>query len=170
MDGGYDITDYRNIAPEFGSLPDWKDLLAGLHARGMKLVMDLVVNHTSDQHPWFLEARRSTDNPYRDYYLWRPGEGGGPPSNWGSHFGGSAWQLDPATDEYYLHLFATEQPDLNWENPRVRREVYDLMTFWLDLGIDGFRMDTINMLSKVPGFPTPRPEPTTRIRWPRSTS
>lgn len=157
VDGGYDITDYRAIAPEFGTLADWQELLAGLHARGMRLVMDLVVNHTSDRHPWFLEARSSTDSPYRDYYLWQPGRDSGPPSNWGSHFGGSAWQLDPATGESYLHLFAPEQPDLNWENPRVRREVYDLMTFWLELGIDGFRMDTINMLSKVPGYPDTAP-------------
>lgn len=153
VDGGYDISDYRAIEPEFGSMRDWEDLLAGMHARGMKLIMDLVVNHTSDGHPWFVEARKSKDNPYRDYYIWREGKDGGPPSNWGSHFGGSAWQLDPQTGEYYLHLFATEQPDLNWENPQLRREVFDMMRFWLDKGIDGFRMDTINMLSKVPHFP-----------------
>ncbi|WP_102128010.1 glycoside hydrolase family 13 protein [Deinococcus planocerae] len=152
-DGGYDISDYRGIQPEFGTMADFDALLAGLHARGMRLVMDLVVNHTSDEHPWFVESRRSKDNPYRDFYLWRPGKGGGPPNNWGSHFGGSAWKYDPRTDEYFLHLFSERQPDLNWENPRVREEVHDLMRFWLDKGVDGFRMDTINMLSKAPDFP-----------------
>ncbi len=152
-DNGYDISDYRDIMDEFGTLDDWQELLDGMHQRGIKLIMDLVVNHTSDEHPWFVEARKSKDNPYRDYYIWRPGKDGREPNNWASHFSGSAWQFDEATGEYYLHLFTKKQPDLNWENPKVRAEVYDLMRWWLDKGIDGFRMDVINMISKVPGFP-----------------
>jgi oligo-1,6-glucosidase len=152
-DNGYDISNYRNIMDEFGTLDDWQELLNGMHQRGIKLIMDLVVNHTSDEHPWFAEARKSKDNPYRDYYIWRPGKDGKVPNNWASHFSGSAWQYDEATGEYYLHLFTKKQPDLNWENPKVRTEVYDLMRWWLDKGIDGFRMDVINMISKVPGFP-----------------
>jgi len=152
-DNGYDISNYRDIMDEFGTLDDWQELLDGLHQRGIKLIMDLVVNHTSDEHPWFVEARKSKDNPYRDYYIWRPAKNGREPNNWASHFSGSAWQYDETTGEYYLHLFTKKQPDLNWENPKVRAEVYDLMRWWLDKGIDGFRMDVINMLSKVPGFP-----------------
>jgi oligo-1,6-glucosidase len=152
-DNGYDISDYRNIMDEFGTLADWEELLAGLHQRSIKLVMDLVVNHTSDEHPWFLESRKSKDNPYRDYYIWRPPKDGREPNNWASHFGGSAWQYDEATGEYYLHLFSRKQPDLNWENPRVRAEVYEMMEWWLQKGVDGFRMDVINMISKVPGLP-----------------
>lgn len=152
-DNGYDISNYRNIMDEFGTLDNWQELLDGMHQRGIKLIMDLVVNHTSDEHPWFAEARKSKDNPYRDYYIWRPGKDGKVPNNWASHFSGSAWQYDEATGEYYLHLFTKKQPDLNWENPKVRAEVYDLMRWWLDKGIDGFRMDVINMISKVPGFP-----------------
>jgi oligo-1,6-glucosidase len=152
-DNGYDISDYRAIMAEFGSMVDWDKLLAGMHQRGIKMVMDLVVNHTSDEHPWFVEARKSRDNPFRDYYIWRPGRDGGEPNNWKSHFGGSAWEYDAATGEYYLHLFSRKQPDLNWENPKVRAEVYDLMRFWLDKGVDGFRMDVINMISKAPGLP-----------------
>ncbi len=152
-DNGYDISDYRDIMDEFGTLADWEELLAEMHRRGIKLVMDLVVNHTSDEHPWFVEARRSKDNPYRDYYIWRPGAEGREPNNWESHFGGSAWQYDEASGEYYLHLFSKKQPDLNWENPKVRAEVFELMRWWLDKGIDGFRMDVINMISKVPGLP-----------------
>ncbi|WP_216322159.1 glycoside hydrolase family 13 protein [Deinococcus aestuarii] len=152
-DGGYDVSDYRAILPEFGTMEDFGELLAETRRRGMRLVMDLVVNHTSDEHPWFVEARRSKDNPYRDFYIWRPGKGGGPPNNWGSHFGGSAWKYDPQTGEYFLHLFSERQPDLNWDNPRVREEVYDMMGWWLDRGLGGFRMDTINMLSKAPDFP-----------------
>jgi oligo-1,6-glucosidase len=152
-DNGYDISDYQDIMDEFGTLADWDELLAGLHQRGIKLVMDLVVNHTSDEHPWFIESRKSKDNPYRDYYIWRPGKDGREPNNWASHFGGSAWQYDPATGEYYLHLFSKKQPDLNWENPKVRAEVYAMMHWWLKRGIDGFRMDVINMISKVPGLP-----------------
>ena len=152
-DNGYDISDYRSIMPEFGTLKDWEDLLAGLHDRGIKLVMDLVVNHTSDEHPWFVESRKSINNPYRDYYIWRPPKGGREPNNWASRFGGSAWKYDESTGEYYLHLFTRKQPDLNWENPKVRSEVYDIMHWWLKKGIDGFRMDVINMISKVPGLP-----------------
>ena len=152
-DNGYDISDYRDIMDEFGTLSDWQELLDGMHQRGIKLIMDLVVNHSSDEHPWFVEARKSKDNPYRDYYIWHPGKDGKEPNNWASHFSGSAWQYDETTGEYYLHLFTKKQPDLNWENPKLRAEVYDLMKYWLDKGIDGFRMDVINMISKVPGFP-----------------
>lgn len=152
-DNGYDISDYHAIMDEFGTLADWEELLAGLHARGIKLVMDLVVNHTSDEHAWFVESRKSTDNPYRDYYIWRPERNGLEPNNWESFFGGSAWQRDDATGEYYLHLFSKKQPDLNWENPAVRNAVYDMMRWWLDKGIDGFRMDVITMISKAPGLP-----------------
>ncbi len=152
-DNGYDISDYQDIMDEFGTLADWEELLAGMHARGIKLVMDLVVNHTSDEHPWFQESRKSKDNPYRDFYIWRPGRDGREPNNWGSHFSGSAWQFDEATGEYYLHLFSKKQPDLNWENPRVREEIYKMMEWWLQKGVDGFRMDVINMISKTPGLP-----------------
>lgn len=152
-DNGYDISDYYDINDEFGSLSDWEELLAGLHARGIKLMMDLVVNHTSDDHPWFVEARKSKDNPYRDYYIWHPGQDGCEPNNWGSFFGESAWQYDEITDEYYLHLFSRKQPDLNWNNPRLRAEIYAMMHWWLQKGVDGFRMDTINMISKAPGLP-----------------
>ena len=152
-DNGYDISDYQDIMDEFGTLSDWEELLAGMHQRGIKLVMDLVVNHTSDEHPWFVESRKSKENPYRDYYIWRPGKEGREPNNWASYFSGSTWQLDEATGEYYLHLFSRKQPDLNWENPKVRAEVFKLMRWWLDKGIDGFRMDVINMISKTPGLP-----------------
>jgi oligo-1,6-glucosidase len=152
-DNGYDISDYHDIMEEFGTLADWEELLAEMHQRGIKLVMDLVVNHTSDEHPWFIEARKSKDNPYRDYYIWKPGKEGREPNNWESFFSGSAWQFDAATDEYYLHLFSKKQPDLNWENPKVRQEVFAMMEWWLKKGIDGFRMDVINMISKVPGLP-----------------
>ena len=152
-DNGYDISDYRDIMDQFGTMTDWQELLDGMHQRGIKLIMDLVVNHTSDEHPWFVEARKSRDNPYRDYYIWRPSKNGQEPNNWASAFSGSAWQYDEATGEYYLHIFTKKQPDLNWENPKVRAEVYELMRWWLDKGIDGFRMDVINMISKVPGLP-----------------
>lgn len=155
-DNGYDISNYRGIMDEFGTIEDWERLLDGLHSRGMKLIMDLVVNHTSDEHAWFVESRKSKDNPYRDYYIWRDGKDskeGKEPNNWSSIFSGSAWKYDEATEQYYLHLFSKKQPDLNWENEKVRREVYDLMTWWLDKGIDGFRMDVINMISKVEGLP-----------------
>lgn len=152
-DNGYDIADYRDVDPLFGTLADLDAVIAALHARGIRLVMDLVVNHTSDEHPWFVQSRSSRDNPYRDYYIWRPPRDGREPNNWLSHFGGSAWQYDEATGDYYLHLFSRKQPDLNWENPKVRAEVYDMMHWWLRQGVDGFRMDVINMISKAPGLP-----------------
>ncbi len=152
-DNGYDISDYQDVMDEFGTLADWEELLAEMHRRGIKLLMDLVVNHTSDEHPWFVESRASKDNPKRDWYIWRPGKDGREPNNWASRFGGSAWQYDEATGEYYLHIFSRKQPDLNWESPRVRAEVYAMMHWWLRKGIDGFRMDVINMISKTPGLP-----------------
>lgn len=151
-DNGYDISDYRNIMDEFGSMSDFDELLAGCHKRGIKLIMDLVVNHSSDEHAWFEESRLSKDNPYRDYYIWKPGKNGGPPNNWQAFFGGSAWEHDELTDEYYLHLFTTKQPDLNWENPKVREEVADIIKFWFDKGVDGFRMDVISLISKRPAY------------------
>ena len=152
-DNGYDISDYQDIMDEFGTLADWEELLAQMHARGIRLVMDLVVNHSSDEHPWFIESRKSKDNPYRDFYIWRPARDGREPNNWRSFFSGSVWQYDGTTDEYYLHLFSKKQPDLNWENPAVRQKIYEMMRWWLDKGIDGFRMDVITMLSKTPGLP-----------------
>ncbi|PLR79287.1 glucohydrolase [Bacillus sp. V3-13] len=158
-DNGYDISDYQDIMDEFGTMKDWEKLLEEVHNRGMKLIMDLVVNHSSDEHKWFVESRKSKDNPYRDYYVWRPGKDGREPNNWESAFSGSAWQYDEGTDEYYLHLFSKKQPDLNWENPALRKEIYNMMTWWLDKGIDGFRMDVINFISKEPGLPdAPNPE------------
>jgi len=154
-DAGYDISDYQGIDPTFGTLDDFDALLADVHARGMKLVMDLVVNHTSDEHPWFVKSRSSQDHPKRDWYWWRParegmeaGQPGAEPTNWGSAFSGSAWQHDEVTGEYYLHLFSRKQPDLNWENPEVREALYAMMRWWLDRGVDGFRMDVINFISK----------------------
>ncbi|QHA93631.1 alpha-glucosidase [Bacillus sp. N1-1] len=152
-DNGYDISDYRAIMDEFGTMGDWEEMLHEVHARGMKLIMDLVVNHSSDEHKWFEESRKSKDNPYRDYYIWRKGKEGREPNNWEAAFSGSAWDYDETSDEYYLHLFSKKQPDLNWENPALRQEVYDMMKWWLDKGIDGFRMDVINFISKVPGLP-----------------
>lgn len=151
-DNGYDISDYYAIMSEFGSMADFDALLQALHEAGIRLVMDLVVNHSSDEHAWFQQARQSRDNPYRDYYIWKPGKKGTPPNNWQSFFSGSAWEWDETTEEYYLHLFTRKQPDLNWENPRVRQEVYQMMRFWLDKGIDGFRMDAISLLSKDLSF------------------
>lgn len=153
-DNGYDISDYQNIMDEFGTMEDLDELLKQLHERGMKLMMDLVVNHSSDEHQWFVEARKSKDNPYRDYYIWRPGKDGREPNNWTSFFSGSAWEYDEVTGEYYLHLFSKKQPDLNWENPELRKEIYDMMKWWLDKGIDGFRMDVINLISKAEGLPS----------------
>jgi len=148
-DNGYDISDYRAIAPEFGTMADFEQMLAAMHARGMRLMMDLVVNHSSDEHEWFRQARSSRDNPYHDYYLWaEPKADGSPPNNWEAAFQGSVWEWNEATGEYYLHMFSKKQPDLNWENPRLRAEVHALMRFWLDKGVDGFRMDVINMISK----------------------
>ena len=152
-DNGYDISDYKDIMDEFGTMADWDELLSEVHARGMKLVMDLVVNHSSDEHAWFVESRKSKDNPYRDYYIWKPGKDGKEPNNWEANFSGSAWEYDDTTDEYFLHLFSKKQPDLNWENPKLRREVYDMMNWWLEKGIDGFRMDVVNFISKVDGLP-----------------
>jgi oligo-1,6-glucosidase len=152
-DNGYDISDYQAIMPAFGSMADFDALLEAIHAHGMRLVMDLVVNHTSDEHRWFQEAKKGKDNPYRDYYIWRSGREGQPPNNWKSFFSGSAWEYDEASDEYYLHLFTRKQPDLNWDHPKVRQEVYQMMRFWLDKGIDGFRMDVIPLISKPPGLP-----------------
>lgn len=155
-DNGYDISDYRDIMDEFGTLEDWKEMVAGMHERGIKLIMDLVVNHTSDEHPWFIESRKGKDNPYRDYYIWRKGKGKDgkkPPNNWTSRFGGSAWEYDEASGEWYLHLFTKKQPDLNWDNPKVRKEVQDIVRYWLDLGVDGFRCDVITYISKREGLP-----------------
>jgi len=154
-DNGYDISDYQDISSEFGTMEDWEELLSEMHRRGIKLVMDLVVNHTSDEHYWFQQAKSSKDNPYRDYYVWRPPNAvtGKEPNNWASFFGGSAWEYEPHTGEYYLHLFTKKQPDLNWENPKVREEIWKMMHFWLKKGVDGFRMDVINVISKVPHFP-----------------
>ncbi len=154
-DNGYDISDYRSIMKEFGDMGDFKQLLEGIHQREMKLVMDLVVNHTSDEHPWFTESRSGIHNPKRDYYIWRHGENGKPPNNWQSFFGGDAWEYDEDSGEYYLHLFSKKQPDLNWENPDVRAEVYDIMRFWLEQGVDGFRMDVISLISKGEFADTP---------------
>ena len=148
-DNGYDISDYYNIMEEFGNMEQFDELLAGVHQRGMRLLMDLVVNHTSDEHHWFQESRQSEDNPYRDYYFWKKEK----PNNWRSFFAGEAWEYDEVAGAYYLHLFTKKQPDLNWENPKVRQEVYKLMRFWLDKGVDGFRMDVINLISKQLDFP-----------------
>jgi oligo-1,6-glucosidase len=159
-DAGYDISDYQDIDPVFGTLADFDALLAAVHERDMRLVMDLVVNHTSDEHPWFEDARSGPDSAKRDWYWWRPPrermEGGTPgaePTNWGSAFSGSAWEWDAASGEYYLHLFSRKQPDLNWENPEVREAIYAMMRWWLDRGVDGFRMDVINLISKPPNLP-----------------
>lgn len=148
-DNGYDISDYQDIAPEFGTLADFDELVLEARNRGIGIVLDLVVNHTSDEHPWFMESRKSTDNPFRDFYVWRkPGQNGGPPNGLTSSFGGSAWSLDPQSGEYYLHLFSRRQPDLNWENSKVRAEIYNMMNWWLERGIAGFRMDVIDYIGK----------------------
>ena len=152
-DNVYDISDYRSIMKEFGTMEDYDRLLEEAHQRGLKIIMDLVVNHTSDEHPWFVESRKDKDNPYRDYYIWREGKDGKEPNNWGACFGGSAWELDERTGMYYLHLFSRKQPDLNWENEKVRDAVYDMMDWWCRKGIDGFRMDVISMISKVQEMP-----------------
>jgi oligo-1,6-glucosidase len=152
-DGGYDISDYKQIHHEFGTMDDFDRLLTGLHQRGLRLIMDLVVNHSSDEHRWFIESRKDVNNPYRDYYFWKPGKDQEPPNNWPSFFGGSAWQLDEPTGEYYLHLFSKKQPDLNWEHEPLRKEVADIMRFWLDKGVDGLRLDVISAISKRVDFP-----------------
>ncbi len=165
-DNGYDISDYQDIDPLFGTLADLDELVAALHARGMKLIMDLVVNHTSDEHPWFIQSKSSRDNPKRDWYWWRdarpgftPGTPGAEPTNWESHFSGPTWTWDETTGQYYLHIFSVKQPDLNWENPEVRQAVYAMMGWWLDRGVDGFRMDVINMISKDTSLPDTEPRP-----------
>lgn len=152
-DNGYDISDYRAIMDDFGTMEDYDRMLSEAHKHGIKIMMDLVVNHTSDECTWFMESKKSKDNPYRDYYIWRDAKDGKEPNNWGACFGGSAWQYDDATDMYYLHLFSPKQPDLNWENPKVRDEVFNMMSWWCEKGIDGFRMDVISMISKVPEMP-----------------
>ena len=149
VDNGYDISDYREIEPTLGTMGDFERLLAEAHKRGLKIILDLVVNHTSDKHYWFEEAKKSKDNPYHDYYIWKDEI----PNNWGSSFGGSTWEYVEEVGQYYLHLFAKGQPDLNWENPKVREEVQDILRFWLDKGIDGFRMDVITLISKDPAYP-----------------
>lgn len=154
-DNGYDISDYRDIMDEFGTLDDWKEMVKGMHERGIKLIMDLVVNHTSDEHKWFVESRKK-DSEYRDYYIWQKGRGKNgkkPPNNWTSNFVGPAWEYDKESDEWYLHLFSKKQPDLNWDNPKVRQEVADICNYWFDLGVDGFRCDVITYISKQAGYP-----------------
>ena len=149
-DNGYDISDYQAIMEEFGTMEDFDEMLSAAHERGIRLVMDLVVNHTSDEHAWFVESRKSLDNPYRDYYIWRKGEAGSPPNDLRACFGGSAWEYSGETGAHYLHLFGVKQPDLNWENDAVRKEIWNMMNYWIDLGIGGFRMDVIDLIGKVP--------------------
>jgi oligo-1,6-glucosidase len=155
-DNGYDISDYQDVDPVFGTLVDLDLLIAGCHDRGIRLVMDLVVNHTSDEHPWFVESRDPA-SPKRDWYWWRPPRDGGPPTNWESHFNGSAWEYDERSGGYYLHLFSRKQPDLNWENAEVRAAVHAMMRWWVERGVDGFRMDVINLISKDPTLPDSQP-------------
>ena len=148
VDNGYDISDYRRIMEEFGTLKDMEELLDKANQKNIKIIMDLVANHTSDEHQWFMESRKSKDNPYRGYYIWRDAVDGKEPNDLGSAFSGSAWEWDEITGQYYLHLFSKKQPDLNWENPKVRQEVYDFMNFWIEKGIGGFRMDVIELIGK----------------------
>ncbi|EOV8960354.1 alpha-glucosidase [Cronobacter turicensis] len=158
-DNGYDISDYQGIMAEFGTMADFDRLLEGVHQRGMRLILDLVVNHTSDEHPWFLESRSSKENPKRDWYIWRDGKNGAEPNNWESIFSGSAWKRDDLTGQYFMHLFSSRQPDLNWENHEMRAAVYDMMRWWLDKGIDGFRIDAIAHMKKEPTLSdVPNPE------------
>ncbi|MBD8067663.1 glycoside hydrolase family 13 protein [Bacillus sp. PS06] len=152
-DNGYDISDYHDIMDEFGTMADFDELLEEVHKRGMKLILDLVINHTSDEHPWFIESRSSKDNPKRDWYIWRDGKDGKEPNNWESIFNGPAWKYDEQTEQYFMHIFSTRQPDLNWENPDVRDALADMVNWWLDKGIDGFRVDAISHIKKVSGFP-----------------
>ncbi|THE13770.1 alpha-glucosidase [Bacillus timonensis] len=152
-DNGYDISDYQDIMADFGKMADFDELLEETHKRGMKLIIDLVINHTSDEHPWFIESRSSKDNPKRDWYIWSDGKDGKEPNNWESIFSGPAWEFDEETSQYYMHIFSTKQPDLNWENKKVRHELYSMINWWLDKGIDGFRVDAISHIKKVPGFP-----------------
>lgn len=148
IDNGYDISDYQAVNPEYGTIDDLKELLAAAHEQEIKLIMDLVLNHTSDQHPWFLESKKSIDNPYRDYYLWADATADRPPNNWQSFFGGSTWTYDDSTQQSYFHVFAKEQPDLNWKNPTMRKDIYQMIRWWLDMGIDGFRLDAISHIQK----------------------
>ncbi|MCR5451301.1 MAG: alpha-glucosidase [Lachnospiraceae bacterium] len=171
-DNGYDISDYQAIMTEFGTMEEFDIMLAKANELGIKIMMDLVVNHTSDEHKWFLESKSSKDNPYRDYYIWRDpkegmkgGEPGAEPNNWGSCFGGSAWEYDKTTGQYYLHLFSKKQPDLNWDNPKVREEVFSMMRWWLDKGVGGFRMDVISLISKPEGLPDGIPMGTGYASW-----
>lgn len=152
-DNGYDISDYYSILEEYGTMADFEEMLQGFHERGIAVIMDLVVNHTSDEHKWFMEARKDKTSPYRDYYFFRDGVDGHLPNNWTGFFGGKAWEYNKDTDDYYLHLFSKKQPDLNWNNPKVREEVKNILKFWLDKGVDGFRCDVINIISKVEGLP-----------------
>jgi oligo-1,6-glucosidase len=152
-DNGYDVSDYRQIMTDFGDMSDFDDLLEGIHQRDMKLIMDIVPNHTSDEHRWFKASSESEDNPYRDYYIWRQGEKDKLPNNWPSFFAGKAWDYEEKTNSHYLHLFSKKQPDLNWENPKVRQEIYEIMHFWFKKGIDGFRLDVVSLISKPPGLP-----------------
>lgn len=149
-DNGYDISDYQDIDPMFGSLEDMELLIQEAGKRDIRIIMDLVLNHSSDEHPWFKEARKSKDNPYHDYYVWRDGLEGTPPNDLGSTFGGSAWEWVPELGQYYLHLFSVKQPDLNWENPKVRQEIYDMIQWWMDKGVGGFRLDVIDLIGKQP--------------------
>src|SRR5918911_290424 len=141
------------VGPRLGTLGDFVEFLRGAHSRGLRVIIDLVLNHTSDEHPWFQASRSSRDNPKRDWYIWRDGKDGGPPNNWVSIFGGSAWELDPQTGQYYYHVFLKEQPDLNWRNPEVKRAMWDVVRFWLDLGVDGFRLDAIATIFEHPDLP-----------------
>ncbi len=152
-DCGYDVADYTGVAPEYGTLDDFKRFLDGAHQRGIHVILDLVLNHTSDQHPWFIESCSSRDNPKRDWYVWRDGKDGRPPNNWCSFFGDSAWEFDPVTDQYYYHAFLRQQPDLNWRNPEVKRAMWDAVRFWLDLGVDGFRLDAVGTIFEDPALP-----------------
>ncbi|PRO66147.1 glycoside hydrolase family 13 protein [Alkalicoccus urumqiensis] len=158
-DNGYDISDYQDILEDFGTMDDFDQLLKECHDRGLKLIIDLVLNHTSDEHPWFIESRSSRENPKRDWYIWRDGKNGAEPNNWESIFGGSAWEYDEQTDQYYLHVFSRRQPDLNWENPEVQDALFDMVNWWLDKGVDGFRIDAISHIKKRDGYPDmPNPE------------
>lgn len=154
LDCGYDISDYQGVAPEYGSMADFEAFLRAAHARGIRVVLDLVLNHSSNEHPWFVESRASRDNPRRDWYVWRDGHDGGPPNNWVSIFGGPAWTLDPLTGQYYYHAFLKEQPDLNWRHPALKQAMWDMVRFWLDLGVDGFRLDAIGCMFEDPALPS----------------
>jgi len=158
FDCGYDISDYVGVAEEYGTLDDFQEFLDGAHARGMRVILDMVLNHTSDQHAWFQESRSSRDNPKRDWYIWRDGKDGAPPNNWYSPFGGSAWEWDETTGQYYYHFFFKEQPDLNWRNPEVKAAMFEAVRFWLDRGVDGFRLDAIGTIYEdvnLPDHPVP---------------